>query len=153
MRGSLRKRGRNAPYTAAVEQQQYYDHDAYDDNSRFRPSSRQFDDSSRFHPPPHKPEEPSYRLSDRQSYDDAPHPLEEGYNKRSSLRQNGHAYGNAIAEEDDEVVTAMYTSSGQRQMPSKLPPLEATHGGKKKKKKKFLKRMAENSPRAQDDDE
>lgn len=143
MRRSLRKKDRDTDsYTAALEQQKYYDHDRFEDNSRFRPSSRQFDDnSSRF------------RLSDRQSYDDSPHPLEEDYIPRGSLRQNGKVYRNRIVEEEDEdVMTATYMPQGQRQMPSKLPPLEAAHGGKKKKKKKFLKKMAEHSPRAYDDD-
>lgn len=151
MRRSLKKKGReSAQYSGAhQQQQQYYDDDDYEDNSRFRPSSRQYDDS-RFHPPSHRLEEPTgYRLSQRQTYDDTPHPLEQGYQQNGSLRHNGQVYRNPIMEEDDEVVTATY--AGHQQIPSKLPPLDTT-GGKKKKKKKFLKKMAESSPRAYYDD-
>ena len=155
-RRSLKKSGKKSGlYSSPPDQQQYYDHDDYEDNSRFRPSSRQYEDSQ-YHPPSHRSEEHlGYRTSQRQTYDDTPHPLEEdyrSYSRNGSIRQNGQAYSNSIMEEDDEVVTATYTSPGQRkQIPSKLPPLEAL-SGKKKKKKKFLKRMAENSPRAYYDD-
>jgi len=155
-RSSLRgsKHSNRDNFSAAIDQQQHFDADHYEDNSRFRPSSRQLEDSSYF---PHPAARRSlsrtsgstgFRIEDRQNYDDVPHPLEENL-KSSRSRQNGHAYSNAIAEEDDDIATAMYVPGGSQQLPSKLPPLEST--GKKKKKKKFLKKVAENSPRAPHD--
>lgn len=152
------------------EQQQYYNEDQFEDNSRFRPSSRQFEDTSRFQTPGRQPfddnqqslrsssgrqsynETQQFHPSSRQSYEDQPHPLEQSYSKQGSLRQNGHAYNNRIMEEDDDVIQAEYMSGDQnyRQPPQgQLPPLIST-GHKKKKKKKFLKKMA-SSPRAAED--
>ncbi|XP_053407084.1 trichohyalin-like isoform X2 [Mercenaria mercenaria] len=170
---SLRRSSKKKKDTFAIphEQQQYYDEDHFEDNSRFRPSSRQFEDVTRFQPPgrqtyddlqqsrrsssgrPSFDETQQFRPSSRQSFEDHPHPLESSYSLQGSLRQNGQGYANPIMEEDDDVIQAQYMSGDQKYRqppPTQLPPLSA--GGKKKKKKKFLKKMA-NSPRHENDDD
>ncbi|XP_052773636.1 trichohyalin-like isoform X2 [Mya arenaria] len=147
-----RKQRSNDQFNPGLEQQQHYDMDHYEDNSRFRPSSRQFEDQPRFpHPAARRSlgNSTGFSVEDRQSYDQAPHPLEESY---SSTRQNGYANRQPVVEEDNDIATAMYVSGDQRQPPSKLPPLEPT-GRRKKKKKKFLKKVAQDSPRHHDDDD
>lgn len=135
------------------EQQQYYDADHFEDHSRFRPSSRQFEDTSRFQHPGRQmfDETQQFRPSSRQSFEDMPHPLEQGYSLQGSLRQNDQVYASPIMEEEDGVVKAQYMSDDRgfgQPLPAQLPPITATH--KKKKKKKFLKKMA-NSPRTGED--
>ncbi|XP_052251546.1 trichohyalin-like isoform X1 [Dreissena polymorpha] len=152
LRGSKRS-AREPAFPTPSEQQQHYDR--IEDNSRFRPSSRQFDDSPQFPHPAQRSlkslnSSTGFRIEDRETYNNAPHPLEQGL---GGSQRNGNAYGNRIMEEDDddEVATAIYAGPDRRLPPSKLPPL--AQSGRKKKKKNFLKKVAKNSPRLHDDDD
>ncbi|KAL4231314.1 smoothened signaling pathway [Mactra antiquata] len=153
-RSSLRRSSKKKQdsYPTNYEQQNYYDNDQYEEESRFRPSSRQFDDSSYLSSSKRQSFDNTrpFSISQRQPFEDKPHPLEPDYAQRTGKAHNGNVHS-AIHEEDDDVVQAQYVTDDYR--PAKLPPLQPTPstGHKKKKKKKFLKKMA--SPRVDDDED